>query len=99
VPFLRGPQARLGDPQRLGDSALLFERLVALAAQLGDELRRIAGLLVEHRDLPTYAAMTYAAWAVIRPCSALGRRTMNSLYSPSLLSTDIVPPCCCVTMS
>ncbi len=41
VPFLRGPQARLGDPQRLGDRALLFERLVALAAQFGDELRRI----------------------------------------------------------
>ena len=61
VPFLRGPQARLGGPQRLGDRALLFERLVALAAQFGDELRGSAGLLVEHRDLPTYAAMTYAA--------------------------------------
>ena len=28
-----------------------------------------------------------------------GSRIVNSLYSPTLLSTVMVPPCCCVTMS
>src|SRR4051812_44698589 len=71
VPFLRGLQAGLGDPQRLGDRVLLFESLVALAPQLGDDLPGIGGLLIEHDDLQTYAAL-----AVIRPCSARGRRTV-----------------------
>jgi hypothetical protein len=28
-----------------------------------------------------------------------GSRTVNSLYSPTLLSTLMVPPCCCVMRS
>jgi hypothetical protein len=28
-----------------------------------------------------------------------GSRIVNSLYSPTLLSTAMLPPCCCVTMS
>ena len=28
-----------------------------------------------------------------------GSRIVNSLYSPTLLSTVMLPPCCCVTMS
>ena len=28
-----------------------------------------------------------------------GSRIVNSLHSPTLLSTAMLPPCCCVTMS
>ena len=28
-----------------------------------------------------------------------GSRIVNSLYSPTSLSTAMLPPCCCVTMS
>jgi hypothetical protein len=28
-----------------------------------------------------------------------GSRTVNSLYSPTLLSTLMLPPCCCVMIS
>ena len=32
-------------------------------------------------------------------CSRCGRRIVNSVNSPNILSTSIVPPCCWVTMS
>ena len=98
VPFLRGPQARLGGPQRLGDRGLL--------ASASSRSRRNSAMICRGSAVCSSSIvisdlchMTYAARAVIRPCSARGRRTVNSVYSPSLLSTDIVPPCCCVTMS
>ena len=35
----------------------------------------------------------------LRACCSRGRRTVNSVNAPTSLSTAIVPPCCCVTMS
>jgi hypothetical protein len=33
------------------------------------------------------------------PCWRRGNRTVNSVKSPTSLSTVMVPPCCCVTIS
>src|SRR5215471_17931649 len=33
------------------------------------------------------------------PCRWRGSRTVNSVKSPTSLSTVMVPPCCCVTIS
>ena len=38
-------------------------------------------------------------WGHVKSYGFRGSRTTNSLYSPILLSTAMLPPCCCVTMS
>ena len=50
------------------------------------------GLVVDHQDADGHADLPL-------PVACRGRRTVNSVNSPSSLSTAIVPPCCCVTMS
>jgi hypothetical protein len=40
-----------------------------------------------------------AAFSVLPICELRGSRTVNSVNSPTRLSTSIVPPCCWVTMS
>ena len=62
----------------------------ALAEQLGD-----IGLVIDDQDADAHARSSLAAAAR----RLRGRRTVNSVNSPGSLSTSIVPPCCCVTMS
>ena len=61
----------------------------ALAEQLSD-----IGLVVDDQDADTHADSPRR-----HAVGARGRRTVNSVNSPASLSTSIVPPCCCVTMS
>ena len=60
-----------------------------LAEQLGD-----VGLVIDDQDADAHAAPLDQAARRRR-----GRRTVNSVKVPGSLSTVIVPPCCCVTMS
>src|SRR6266851_9807351 len=60
----------------------------ALAKQVSD-----IGFVVHDKNAGAHAA------APVPVCESRGRRMMNSVNSPTRLSTSIVPPCCCVTMS
>jgi hypothetical protein len=60
---------------------------------LPEELSHV-GLVVHDQDAETHKVVPagVAYWA-------RGRRIVNSVNSPTRLSTSIVPPCCWVTMS
>src|SRR5215472_15962531 len=51
-------------------------------------------LVVDDQDTHTHDAASPKIVLCLR-----GNRTVNSVYSPTRLSTSIVPPCCWVTMS
>ena len=80
--------ARAGEMQHIG--ALAHLAAEPLAEQFGD-----IGFVVDDQDADAHAAPS----AVARAVGSRGRRTVNSVNSPGSLSTAIVPPCCCVTMS
>jgi hypothetical protein len=52
------------------------------------------GLVVHHQDTHTHDAASPNIVRCLR-----GNRTVNSVNSPTRLSTSIAPPCCWVTMS
>ena len=94
VKLLERLLARESEMQHIGTLAGLAAK--ALAEQVGD-----IGLVIDDQNadghgLPLAAArfVAYLACGCRR-----GRRTVNSVNSPTWLSTVIVPPCCCVTMS
>src|SRR5262249_51243248 len=60
-----------------------------LAKHFGD-----VGLVVDNQD-----AYAHQVIPVVATGRERGRRMVNSVNSPSWLSTSIEPPCCCVTMS
>src|SRR5215831_14485479 len=60
-----------------------------LPKQIGD-----IRLIVDDQDTHTHDAASPKTVLYLR-----GNRTVNSVYSPTRLSTSIVPPCCWVTMS
>src|SRR6516164_4911947 len=72
-------------------------KLAALSDLAADVLLKQVGnigLVVDSEDADAHAALP-AAMA----CRRRGSRTVNSVNSPTTLSTVIVPPCCVVTMS
>jgi len=70
-------------------SALAGLAAKVLAEEIGD-----IGVIVDDQDADAdAAALVLAAW------EPRGRRIVNSVNSPTRLSTVIVPPCCWVTMS
>jgi hypothetical protein len=82
--------------------------ILALASLMAKPLEKEVGdiRLIVHdedacatRSLPEGQAHTHAAASAIVARKARGNRTVNSVNSPTRLSTSIVPPCCCVTMS
>src|SRR5712691_6811190 len=78
-------------------SALADLSAKALAEKFGD-----IWLVVDHEDacatrrLPSGEAHAHAAAPVLAAYELRGRRTVNSVNSPTRLSTSIVPPCCWV---
>src|SRR5215831_10029710 len=78
---------RIGEMQDIGALAHLATKL--LAEQLGD-----IGLVIDDQDADGHLPLPAGV-----ACRRRGSRTMNSVNSPSRLSTVIVPPCCVVTMS
>ena len=80
--------ARAGEVQHIG--ALAHFAAEALAEQFGD-----IGLVIDDQDADAHAAPP----GCVPRRRLRGRRTVNSVNTPGSLSTSIVPPCCCVTMS
>jgi hypothetical protein len=72
----------------------------ALAKQVGD-IRLVVydQDACDTRGLPDGQAHAHDAASAIAVCGLRGSRTVNSVKSPTLLSTVIVPPCSWVTMS
>src|SRR5205807_1172530 len=94
-------QLRLEFLRKLAES--LFSRpgkmhhigaLACFAAETLPEKLGDIGFVVDDQDTDAHDA---ASAAVAR--YARGNRTVNSVNSPTRLSTSIVPPCCWVTMS
>src|SRR5215472_5919364 len=89
----------IDDLQDFGGRGLLGQHLVALesalrelAPEVGDDKPGICWILAD-RAHPAASAVAMIA------CAIRGKRIVNSVNSPSRLSTAIVPPCCWVTMS
>ena len=80
---LREPKRR--QPTHLGCAS---RAPLTAAEEIGD-----IGLIVDHQDADAHAA------APVCGAPPRGRSIVNSVNSPGRLSTSIVPPCCCVTMS
>ena len=59
-----------------------------LAKHIGD-----IGLVIDDENTDTHDAPRFLAYRL------RGRWMVNSVKSPTRLSTAMVPPCCCVTMS
>src|SRR6266542_3346682 len=72
------------------DHVCALARLAAktLTKQFGD-----IGFVIDNQDADTHVALAPAV------AKSRGRRTVNSVNWPTSLSTSIVPPCSCVTMS
>jgi hypothetical protein len=68
--------------------------LAGFAAQTLTEKISDIRLIVHDED-----AYTHDAASAIVARKASGSRTVNSVNSPTRLSTSMVPPCCWVTMS
>jgi hypothetical protein len=96
VPNIRHPAS--GELHHVGALANLAAK--ALATQISE-----IGFVVHDQDacatrrLPSGQARTHATEPVLVTGELRGRRMVNSVTSPTRLSTSIVPPCCWVTMS
>src|ERR1700722_2757644 len=74
--------------------------LPRLATKLLPKQDRDVGLVIDNQDANRHDLATHAEGfnAALAP-RPRGRQTVNSVNSPTLLATSIVPPCCLVTMS
>src|SRR6185312_1286836 len=78
--------AGAGEMQHISSIARLAAK--TLAEHVGD-----VGLVIDHKNTHTHKAPRLLVYRL------RGSRMVNSVKLPTALSTAIVPPCCCVTMS
>src|SRR5205807_8271521 len=75
-------------------NALAHLAAKALAEQIGH-----IGFVINDQNADCHGTLTTSVEGYGNAAPARGRRIVNSVKAPSALSTSIVPPCACVTMS
>src|SRR5580692_3423986 len=70
-----------------------------VAAKLLTEQVCDVGLIVNHQNQDTHVGPRFFSWDFSWTLLVLGRTILNSVNSPGLVSTSIVPPCCLTMMS